>query len=156
MNTGTKSAFFCALATTVAALLPLGGARGQTVFTTIQAFGDSYADTGNLFKILGTPNPCAVSHRPVEAAAPISWIRQRPCWGFRKTTLLLAVHNPETTNVVGPGIPGFTQEWQGFIALGQEDFFRPTSWKLASAAMTPALYYQTGGTLAGVSPRPRP
>src|SRR5438132_939774 len=33
------------------------GAGAQNGFTGIQAFGDSYADTGNLFKILGIPNP---------------------------------------------------------------------------------------------------
>ena len=38
-------------------VLPIGEARAQTTFGTIQAFGDSYADTGNLFKILGMPNP---------------------------------------------------------------------------------------------------
>ncbi len=48
----------CAVVAAGAALFPLGDeAAAQTVFTTIQAFGDSYADTGNLFKILGTPNP---------------------------------------------------------------------------------------------------
>jgi len=37
-----------------AALLPMTGeASAQTVFTTIQAFGDSYADTGNLIKLTG-------------------------------------------------------------------------------------------------------
>src|SRR5258706_16057700 len=41
-----------------ATFLPMiGEARAQTVFTTIQAFGDSYADIGNVFRIAGIPNP---------------------------------------------------------------------------------------------------
>ena len=58
MNTGAKSAWLGAVAAVGATVLPLGDkAAAQTVFSTIQAFGDSYADTGNLFKILGVPNP---------------------------------------------------------------------------------------------------
>ena len=53
-NTGLVCASILAAS---AALLPIGQARAQTTFGVIQAFGDSYADTGNLFKILGVPNP---------------------------------------------------------------------------------------------------
>src|SRR5882757_5728589 len=57
MNTGAKSVLLGAVAAVGATVLPLGDkAAAQTVFTTIQAFGDSYADTGNLFKVIG-PSP---------------------------------------------------------------------------------------------------
>jgi outer membrane lipase/esterase len=57
MQAGAKTGLFCALVTAGAVLSPLGNqATAQTVFTTIQAFGDSYADTGNLFKVIG-PSP---------------------------------------------------------------------------------------------------
>src|SRR5258708_34500074 len=49
-NTGLVCASVLAAS---AALLPIGEARAQTTFGTIQAFGDSYADTGNLIKIIG-------------------------------------------------------------------------------------------------------
>lgn len=50
---------------------------------------------------------------------------------------------------MAPGIPGFAQEWQGFIAAGK---------KIASSDLVEISiggndarqYYQTGGTLAGV------
>src|SRR4051794_17521184 len=54
MRTGTKSALLGAVVAAGAALFPVGNeAAAQTVFTTIQAFGDSYADTGNLIKAIG-------------------------------------------------------------------------------------------------------
>src|ERR1700712_1788434 len=49
-NTGLACASILAAS---AALLPVGEARAQTTFGVIQAFGDSYADTGNLVKIIG-------------------------------------------------------------------------------------------------------
>src|SRR6266849_3975550 len=59
MKSAGSAGFVCSSIIVAAAmLLPITGeARAQTVFTTIQAFGDSYADTGNLFRILGVPNP---------------------------------------------------------------------------------------------------
>ena len=54
-----------------------------------------------------------------------------------------------TTNVVGPGIPGFTQEWQGFLASGKK--FAPSDLVEMSIGGNDArAYYQLGGTLAGV------
>src|SRR6266849_10504485 len=59
-STGSRGFVCASIMVASAALFPMiGEARAQTVFTTIQAFGDSYADTGNLFKILGVPNPAA-------------------------------------------------------------------------------------------------
>lgn len=148
MKTAAKSALLCALMTSSAAILPLGEARAQTVFTTIQAFGDSYADTGNLFKLLGVPNPPQYPTGRFSGGT-----------NFVDTTSLL-LNIPQnnfaiggaktgTTNTVGPGIPGFTQEWQGFVASGK---------KIASSDLVEISiggndarqYYQTGGTLAGV------
>src|SRR6266478_7338273 len=53
-SAGNKALACASIMLASAALLPMTGeARAQTVFTTIQAFGDSYADTGNLIKIIG-------------------------------------------------------------------------------------------------------
>src|SRR4051812_42258281 len=53
MTSARKNRLLCASILASALVLPLGQASAQTVFTTIQAFGDSYADTGNLIKIIG-------------------------------------------------------------------------------------------------------
>src|SRR5450759_1166743 len=57
MKFARHTAVVCALATATALLPMIGEAKAQVAFTGIQALGDSYADTGNLFKILGVPNP---------------------------------------------------------------------------------------------------
>jgi phospholipase/lecithinase/hemolysin/uncharacterized protein YhjY with autotransporter beta-barrel domain len=148
MQTAVKSALLCALLTSAAAILPLGEARAQTVFGAIQAFGDSYADTGNLFKILGTPNPPQYPTGRFSGGT-----------NFVDTTSLL-LNIPQnnfaiggaktgTTNTVAPGIPGFTQEWQGFVAAGKK--IAPSDLVEISIGGNDARqYYQLGGTLAGV------
>src|SRR2546430_3009717 len=98
-----------------AALPVIGEAKAQTTFGTIQAFGDSYADTGNLFKILGVPNPpqyptgrFSGGTNFVDTTSSLLGISQNN----------FAIGGPTTrkTNPVGPGIPGLTQEWEGFFA----------------------------------------
>src|SRR4051794_12309331 len=115
MKTAAKSALLCALLTSGAAILPLGAARAQTVFSTIQAFGDSYADTGNLFRLLGVPNPVQYPTGRFSGGT-----------NFVDTTSLL-LNIPQANFAVGgsqtaigpvPG-SGFTQVTQAFVASGK-------------------------------------
>ena len=54
-----------------------------------------------------------------------------------------------TDNTVAPGVPGFTQEWQGFVASGKK--IAPSDLVEISIGGNDArAYYQGGGTLAGV------
>src|SRR5713226_5535669 len=53
-SAGSRGLVCASIMVASATLLPMTGeAKAQTVFGTIQAFGDSYADTGNLIKIIG-------------------------------------------------------------------------------------------------------
>src|SRR5665213_821669 len=149
MKIGAKSALFGALVTAGAAALPLGGeARAQTVFTTIQAFGDSYADTGNLFKILGVPNP--VQYPTGRFSGGTNFVdTTSSLLGIPQNNFAIGGATSGPTNVVGPGIPGFTQEWQGFIASGKK--IAPSDLVEMSIGGNDArAYYQGGGSLAGV------
>ena len=148
MNTGAKSALFSALVMAGATFLPLGGASAQTVFSTIQAFGDSYADTGNLFKILGTPNP--PQYPTGRFSGGTNFVdTTSSLLGIPQNNFAIGGATTGPTNVVGPGIPGFTQEWQGFVASGNK--IAPSDLVEMSIGGNDArAYYQTGGTLAGV------
>jgi outer membrane lipase/esterase len=52
MKPASRSVLFCVSILLASGALA-GQAEAQTVFTTIQAFGDSYADTANLIKAIG-------------------------------------------------------------------------------------------------------
>jgi outer membrane lipase/esterase len=145
MHTGTKSALLCALVTAGAAL-PLGGANAQTVFTTIQAFGDSYADTGNLFKIVG-PSPFYPTGR---FSGGTNFVDTTSLLlGIPQANFAIGGAKTGTDNTVAPGIPGFTQEWQGFVASGKK-ISSSDLVELSIGGNDARQYYQTGGTLAGV------
>jgi phospholipase/lecithinase/hemolysin/uncharacterized protein YhjY with autotransporter beta-barrel domain len=129
-------------------LLITGEARGQTVFTTIQAFGDSYADTGNLFKILGTPNP------PVYPTGRFSGGTNfvdttSTLLGIPQSNFAIGGATTGTANTFALGVGGFAQEWAGILNSG---------WKIAPSDLIEIniggndarAYYQGGGTLAGV------
>jgi outer membrane lipase/esterase len=149
MGTGTKSAWLGAVVAAGATLFPLGDeAAAQTVFTTIQAFGDSYADTGNLFKILGTPNP--PQYPTGRFSGGTNFVdTTSSLLGIPQNNFAIGGATSGMTNVVGPGIPGFTQEWQGFVAAGKK--IAPSDLVEMSIGGNDArAYYQTGGTLAGV------
>ena len=145
-NTGLVCASILAAS---AALLPIGEARAQTTFGVIQAFGDSYADTGNLFKILGMPNP--VQYPTGRFSGGTNFVdTTSSLLGIPQNNFAIGGATTGPTNVVGPGIPGFQQEWQGFVAAGKK--IAPSDLVEISIGGNDArAYYQGGGTLAGVN-----
>src|SRR5882757_6346562 len=149
MRTGTKSAWLGAVVSAGTAILPLGNeAAAQTVFTTIQAFGDSYADTGNLFKILGTPNP--PQYPTGRFSGGTNFVDTTSLLlGIPQNNFAIGGAKTDTTNTVAPGIPGFTQEWQGFVASGKK-ISASDLVEISIGGNDARQYYQTGGTLAGV------
>jgi outer membrane lipase/esterase len=143
-NTGLACASILAAA---AALLPIGEARAQTTFGVIQAFGDSYADTGNLIKIIG---PQAIYPTGRFSGGTNFVDTTSSLLGIPQNNFAIGGATTGPTNVVGPGIPGFTQEWQGFVAAGKK--IAPSDLVEISIGGNDArAYYQGGGTLAGVN-----
>jgi phospholipase/lecithinase/hemolysin len=135
-------------------LLPMnGGARAQVAFTGIQAFGDSYADIGNLWKFTG-----GVGQLPLYPTGRFSGGTN-----FVDTTSALlgipqinyAVGGAKTNGntILGPTTGGFLQEVQGlpFPGLIGPIKIAPTDLVEINIGGNDARqYYQTGGTLAGV------
>ena len=150
MTSTRNTALACASVLAIsAALLPIGEARAQTTFGVIQAFGDSYADTGNLFKILGVPNP--VQYPTGRFSGGTNFVdTTSSLLGIGQNNFAIGGATTGPTNVVGPGIPGFTQEWQGFVAAGKT--IAPSDLVEISIGGNDArAYYMAGGTLAGVN-----
>ena len=104
----------CAVAST--ALLAGAPAAAQQV-DRIVAFGDSYADDGNLFELLGIPRPGVYANgRFSNGTNFVDTMAQRlnvPVDNF-------AIGGAFTGNgnINGPGIPGFVTEYQSFLAGG--------------------------------------
>jgi outer membrane lipase/esterase len=150
MGPTSRFGFVCAsIIVAGATVLPMADeARAQTTFGTIQAFGDSYADTGNLFKILGVPNP--VQYPTGRFSGGTNFVDTTSALlGIPQANFAIGGAKTGTDNTVGPGIPGFTQEWQGFVASGKK--IAPSDLVEISIGGNDARqYYQTGGTLAGV------
>ena len=149
-SAGSRGLVCASIMVASAALLPMTGeARAQTVFTTIQAFGDSYADTGNLIKIIGPITIAGINIYPTG--------RFSGGTNFVDTTsALLGIPQNNfafggALTATGP-IPnsGFTQQIQGFVASGKT--IAPSDLVEISIGGNDARgYYQGGGTLAGVN-----
>jgi uncharacterized protein YhjY with autotransporter beta-barrel domain/phospholipase/lecithinase/hemolysin len=83
----------------------------------IVAFGDSYADDGNLFELLGIPRPAAYPNGRFSDATnfvdTMADLLNVPVDNF-------AIGGAFTGNgnINGPGIPGFVNEYQSFLAGG--------------------------------------
>jgi outer membrane lipase/esterase len=151
-STKTKGYLCASVLAACAAVLPIADeARAQTVFTTIQAFGDSYADTGNLIKALG-PGPFTIAGIFIYPTGRFSGGTN-----FVDTTsTLLGI--PQSNFAVGGAkvatgpIPnsGFTQVIAGFLASGKT--IAPSDLVEISIGGNDARgYYQAGGSLAGVN-----
>src|SRR3954452_20464612 len=145
MNSARKTGLLCTSILASALVMPLSQASAQTVFTTIQAFGDSYADTGNLVKIIG---PQALYPTGRFSGGTNFVDTTSSLLGIPQNNFAIGGATSGPTNVVAPGIPGFTQEWQGFIASGKT--IAPTDLVEFSIGGNDArAYYRGGGTLAG-------
>jgi outer membrane lipase/esterase len=150
MRPARSTGFVCAsIMVAGVTLLPLiSEARAQTFFTTIQAFGDSYADTGNLFKILGVPNP--PQYPTGRFSGGTNFVDTTSALlGIPQNNFAIGGAKTGTTNTVAPGLPGFTQEWVQFVGSGMK--IAPSDLVEISIGGNDArAYYQGGGTLAGV------
>ena len=149
-SAGSRGLVCASIMVASAAFLPMmGEATAQTVFTTIQAFGDSYADTGNLIKVIGPITIAGINIYPtgrfsggtnfVDTTSALLGIPQNNfAFGGAQTAM-------------GP-IPnsGFTQQTEGFVASGKT--IAPSDLVEISIGGNDARgYYQGGGTLAGVN-----
>ena len=155
----TKRRLF-ALSLLTASALAATPAAAQRV-DRIVAFGDSYADDGNLFQILGpaTP-PSALLVYPTGRFSggtnyidTLGQLLNAPIDNF---AIGGALTNNSNTN--GAGIPGFTFEWNSFLAGGGapgpfpsvSGTFDENDLLAISVGGNDARFYQvTGGTLAG-------
>ena len=131
-------------------------ASAQTV-TRIVAFGDSYADDGNLWQLLGIPPNAAYPRGRFSDSTnfvdTMGQLLQVPVDNF-------AIGGAFTGNgnINGPGIPGFVTEYQSFLAGGGPAAFPRVSGRFSP---TDLLVVSIGGNDArayerslGVNPTP--
>lgn len=148
------ASLLCAVAS---AALFVPSASAQSV-DRIVAFGDSYADDGNLFQLLGIAPPAAYPNgrfsNGTNFVDTMGLLLGVPIDNF-------AIGGAFTGNgnINGPGIPGFTTEWQSFLAGGGpaafprvSGAFAPTDLLVISIGGNDARAYRlTGGTVANAS-----
>ena len=123
----------------------------------IVAFGDSYADDGNVFELTGTPLPAPYATGRFSGGTnyvdTLSTILGVPVDNF-------AIGGALTDNSNTSGAPlGFQTEWQSFLAGGGPAAFPRVSGTfdaddlltLSIGGNDGRVYQQTGGTIAGAS-----
>jgi len=116
----------CALMTAFAlSVAPFAGANAQQ-FSSIVAFGDSYADKGNIQSIMAKNSDYASTLAYINTIYPTG----RFSGGTNYVDTLSSLYgiSPENYALGGAqtgatneftGLPGFTDEWQGFLAAGK-------------------------------------
>src|SRR5512139_151795 len=147
-----------ALSLLAASALTATPAAAQRV-DSIVAFGDSYADDGNLFQILGplTPPEALVAYPTGRFSGGTNYIDTlSDILGVPVDNFAIGGALTDNTNTNGPGLPGFATEWNAFLAGGGGPFpavdgtFDEDDLLAISIGANDARYYQrTGGTLAG-------
>lgn len=159
MSKFTK-AVLCAGAALATSLTPTAPASAQRVGK-IVAFGDSYADDGNLFELLGIPRPAVYPNgRFSNGTNFVDTMGQTlnvSIDNFAIGGAFTGAGNSGFDNINGPGIPGFVAEWQSYLAGGGPAAFPRTNGRFApddlvviSIGGNDARFYrQTGGTVAG-------
>ncbi|MBA3666760.1 MAG: autotransporter domain-containing protein [Sphingomonas sp.] len=160
----TKSLFAASLLAT-SALTLAAPAHAQRI-DRIVAFGDSYADDGNLFQLLGIAPPSAYGTGRFSGGSnyidTLGQILGVPIDNFAIGGAFTGPGNTGFFNINGPGIPGFPTEYQSFLAGGGPAAFPRVSGRFGpndllaiSIGGNDARYYEklAGATVAGAGPR---
>ncbi len=121
----------------------------------ITAFGDSYADEGNLWQLLGIAPPVPYfTGRFSGGTNYIDTLGQ--IYGVTPENFAIGGALAGNTNTNSPFLPGFTFQWSSFLAGGGGVFPIVTPTFDANDLVTISVggndarfYQQTGGTLAG-------
>ena len=101
-----------------AAAMPASAQRVDNIV----AFGDSYADTGNLFTIIGG-NPAPVVYPTGRFSGGTNYIDSLSnILDVPVEDFAIGGANTDNTNINGPGIPGFVTEWNAYLAGGGGPF----------------------------------
>jgi len=154
----TRKKLFAASLLAASALTVATPAHAQRI-DNIVAFGDSYADDGNLFQILGplTPPSALVAYPTGRFSGGTNYI------DTLGTLLDAPIDNfaiggalTDNTNTNGPGLPGFVTEWNAFLGGGGGVFptvsgtFEEDDLLAISIGGNDARFYQqNGGTVGG-------
>lgn len=149
----TKSRLF-ALSLLAASALTATPAAAQRI-DNIVAFGDSYADDGNLFQIIGITPPAPYSTGRFSGGTNyIDTLGQLTDSSIDNFAIGGAL--TDNTNTNGPGLPGFVTEWNAFLGGGGGPFptvsgtFDEDDLLAISIGGNDARFYQqNGGTLVG-------
>jgi phospholipase/lecithinase/hemolysin/uncharacterized protein YhjY with autotransporter beta-barrel domain len=149
LSTSAKHIFTRAILGSAGLLLMFSEVNAQNAFTSVQAFGDSYADTGNLFKILGVLNP--PTYPTGRFSGGTNYVdTTSQLLGIPQTSYAIGGATAGSTNVAGPGLPGFAQEWQAFVGAGNR--IAPTDIvELNIGGNEAREYWLSGGSAAGVA-----
>jgi outer membrane lipase/esterase len=154
-SAGSKGLVCASMMLAGAALLPMiSEARAQVAFTRIQAFGDSYADIGNLWKFTG-----GIGQLPLYPTGRFSGGTNfvdttSALLGIPQLNFAVGAAKTDGNTILGP-IGGFLQEVQGlpFPGLMGPIKIAPTDLVEINIGGNDARqYYQTGGAFAGVPP----
>ncbi len=149
-----KNCRLIALSLLAATALTATPAAAQRV-DNIVAFGDSYADDGNLFEIIGTPPPAPYSTGRFSGGTnyvdTLGSLLHAPIENFAIGGALT-----NNTNTNSPLLPGFVTEWNAFLAGGGGPFPTVAGTLDESDLVTVSIggndarfYQQNGGTLVG-------
>jgi len=150
----TRSRLFTASLLAASALSFAAPAQAQRI-DQIVAFGDSYADDGNLFQIIGIAPPAPYSTGRFSGGTnyidTLGTLLDAPIDNFAIGGALT-----DNSNTNSPFLPGFVTEWNAFLAGGGGVFptvsgtFGENDLLAISIGGNDARFYQqNGGTVAG-------
>lgn len=124
--------------------------------SSIVAFGDSYADNGNIQNIMATIPAYASELAYINTIYPTGRFSGgtnyidtlASLYGITQENYAIGGAQTGTTNEF-PGLPGFSSEWQGFLASG--NVIAPNALVTLNIGGNDArVYYQNSGSMAGV------